>query len=53
MRLPGIHDDPLAALRKAAGKEPLKGNRAVQVATSGDNGEPRCCAGATTAATPR
>ena len=37
--LPGIKDDPLAALRKAAGKEPLKGNRAVQVATSGDNGD--------------
>ena len=37
--LPGIAEDPLAALRKAAGKEPLKGNRAVQVATSGDNGD--------------
>ena len=37
--LPGIADDPLATLRKAAGKEPLKGNRAVQVATSGDNGD--------------
>ncbi|NDK40222.1 S9 family peptidase [Pseudoxanthomonas gei] len=37
--LPGIADDPLAALRKAAGKEALKGNRDVQVATSGDNGE--------------
>ncbi len=37
--LPGIHDDPLAALRKAAGKDPLKGNRDVQVATSGDNGD--------------
>jgi hypothetical protein len=36
--LPGIATDPLAALRKAAGKEALKGNRAVQVATSGDNG---------------
>jgi dipeptidyl aminopeptidase/acylaminoacyl peptidase len=36
--LPGIAADPLAALRKAAGKEPLKGNRPVQVATSGDNG---------------
>ena len=36
--LPGIADDPLAALRKAAGKDPLKGNRAVQVMTSGDNG---------------
>ncbi len=37
--LPGIADDPLAALRKQAGKEPLKGNRDVQVATSGDNGD--------------
>src|SRR6185312_6096362 len=36
--LPGIATDPLAALRKAAGKEALKGNRPVQVATSGDNG---------------
>ena len=30
--LPGIKDDPLAALRKAAGKPALKGNRALQVA---------------------
>ena len=37
--LPGIAVDPLAALRKAAGKEPLKGNRDVQVATRGDNGD--------------
>ena len=37
--LPGIGQDPLAALRKAAGKEPLKGNRDVQVSTSGDNGD--------------
>ena len=37
--LPGIASDPLAALRKAAGKEALKGNRAVQVATSSDNGD--------------
>ncbi len=29
--LPGIGTDPLAALRKAAGKEPLKGDRTVQV----------------------
>ncbi len=36
--LPGITQDPLAALRKAVGKDPLKGARAVQVATSGDNG---------------
>ena len=34
--LPGIATDPLAALRKAAGKDALKGNRAVQVATGGD-----------------
>ncbi|MEG3049867.1 MAG: S9 family peptidase, partial [Thermomonas sp.] len=36
--LPGIATDPLAAMRKAAGKDALKGNRTVQVATSGDNG---------------
>lgn len=35
--LPGIAVDPLAALRKAAGKDALKGNRDVQVLTSGDN----------------
>ncbi|MGH8039595.1 MAG: S9 family peptidase [Stenotrophomonas sp.] len=29
--LPGIGNDPLAALRKAAGKDALKGNRPVQV----------------------
>ncbi|MDQ3159447.1 MAG: S9 family peptidase, partial [Pseudomonadota bacterium] len=29
--LPGIKEDPLAAMRKAAGKDPLKGNRALQV----------------------
>ncbi|PZQ30124.1 MAG: S9 family peptidase, partial [Stenotrophomonas acidaminiphila] len=29
--LPGIDKDPLASLRKAAGKEPLKGNRDVRV----------------------
>ncbi|WP_421567714.1 S9 family peptidase [Stenotrophomonas sp. PD6] len=29
--LPGIGSDPLAALRKAAGKDALKGNRPVQV----------------------
>ncbi len=29
--LPGIATDPLASLRKAAGKEPLKGNRPVQL----------------------
>ena len=31
--LPGIATDPLAALRKAAGKEPLEGNRALRVET--------------------
>ena len=35
--LPGIKDDPLAALRKAAKQDALKGNRTVQVLTSGDN----------------
>lgn len=30
--LPGIDADPLAALRKAAGKEPLKGHRALRAA---------------------
>jgi dipeptidyl aminopeptidase/acylaminoacyl peptidase len=35
--LPGIVDDPLAAMRKAAKQDPLKGNRDVQVLTSGDN----------------
>ncbi|HRO27729.1 MAG TPA: prolyl oligopeptidase family serine peptidase [Luteimonas sp.] len=29
--LPGVGSDPLAALRKAAGKEPLKGLRAVRI----------------------
>ncbi|GAB3338073.1 S9 family peptidase [Marilutibacter aestuarii] len=29
--LPGIDADPLAAMRKAAGKDPLDGNRAVRV----------------------
>ncbi|GAB3382369.1 prolyl oligopeptidase family serine peptidase [Lysobacter fragariae] len=38
--LPGIKDDPLAALRNAAKKDPLKGNRDVQVLTSGDNSGP-------------
>ncbi|KGQ20206.1 Dipeptidyl peptidase IV [Lysobacter dokdonensis DS-58] len=35
--LPGIAVDPMAAFRKAAKQEPLKGNRDVQVLTSGDN----------------
>jgi dipeptidyl aminopeptidase/acylaminoacyl peptidase len=36
--LPGITTDPLADLRKAAGKDPLKGNRAVRVESDGDGG---------------
>ncbi|MGH8083553.1 MAG: prolyl oligopeptidase family serine peptidase [Lysobacter sp.] len=35
-KLPGIGEDPLAALRKAAKKDPLKGDRAVRIETSGD-----------------
>jgi dipeptidyl aminopeptidase/acylaminoacyl peptidase len=38
--LPGIAVDPLADLRKAAKQDPLKGPRAVQVLTSGDNSGP-------------
>lgn len=38
--LPGITADPLAGLRKAAGKEPLKGNRPVRVESDGDGGSP-------------
>ena len=34
--LRGIASDPLAALRKAVGKEPLKGNRPVRIETDGD-----------------
>lgn len=34
--LPGIADDPLAALRKAAGQSALKGLRAVRIETDGD-----------------
>ena len=40
--LPGIKDDPLATLRKAAGKDPLKGNRTLQVSGlqwRGDSGD--------------
>ena len=32
--LPGVDNDPLAALRKAAGKEPLKGARALRLEDS-------------------
>jgi len=38
--LPGIADDPLAALRKQAGKDALKGNRAVRIETDGDGSGP-------------
>ena len=38
--LPGIRTDPLAALRKAAGKQPLKGNRDVRIETDGDGNGP-------------
>jgi len=38
--LPGIADDPLAALREGAGKEPLKGNRDVRIETDGDGSGP-------------
>jgi dipeptidyl aminopeptidase/acylaminoacyl peptidase len=38
--LPGIGTDPLAALRKAAGKDPLKGNRSVRIETDGDGSGP-------------
>lgn len=38
--LPGITDDPLAAMRKAAKKDPLKGNRPVRIETDGDGNGP-------------
>ncbi|TXH70083.1 MAG: S9 family peptidase [Lysobacteraceae bacterium] len=38
--LPGIADDPLAELRKAAKQEPLKGARAVRIETDGDGSGP-------------
>jgi dipeptidyl aminopeptidase/acylaminoacyl peptidase len=38
--LPGIKDDPLAALRKAAKQDPLKGNRDVRIETDGDDSGP-------------
>lgn len=38
--LPGIADDPLAAMRKAAGKDALKGDRPVRVETDGDGSGP-------------
>ncbi|MFC3550662.1 prolyl oligopeptidase family serine peptidase [Lysobacter cavernae] len=38
--LPGIKDDPLAALRKAAKQEPLKGDRDVRIESDGDGSGP-------------
>lgn len=38
--LPGIADDPLAALRKAAKKDPLKGNREVRIESDSEGGSP-------------
>ena len=38
--LPGIADDPLAALRKTAKQDPLKGNRDVRIETDGDGSGP-------------
>jgi dipeptidyl aminopeptidase/acylaminoacyl peptidase len=38
--LPGIKVDPLAALRKAAGKDALKGDRDVRIETDGDGSGP-------------
>jgi len=38
--LPGIDEDPLAALRRTAGKDPLKGDRAVRIETDGDGSGP-------------
>jgi dipeptidyl aminopeptidase/acylaminoacyl peptidase len=38
--LPGIQDDPLAALRKAAKKDPLKGRRDARIETDGDGSGP-------------
>ncbi|MFD1297695.1 prolyl oligopeptidase family serine peptidase [Lysobacter gummosus] len=35
-KLPGIADDPLAALRKAAKRDALKGDRPVRIGTDGD-----------------
>ncbi len=38
--LPGIGTDPLAELRKAAGKDALKGDRDVRIETDGDGSGP-------------
>ena len=38
--LPGIGEDPLWPLRKAAGKPPIKGDRAVRIETDGDGSGP-------------
>ena len=34
--LPGVEQDPLASLRKAAGKDPMKGSRALRLEDPGD-----------------
>jgi dipeptidyl aminopeptidase/acylaminoacyl peptidase len=38
--LPGIGKDPLAAMRKAAGKDALKGHREVRIESDGDGASP-------------
>jgi dipeptidyl aminopeptidase/acylaminoacyl peptidase len=38
--LPGIKDDPLAAMRKAAKQDPLKGDRAARIESDGDGSGP-------------
>ena len=38
--LPGIGDDPLAAMRKAAGQDALQGNRPARIETDGDGSGP-------------
>ncbi len=38
--LPGIAEDPLAALRRAAGRPALKGNRPLRIETDGDGSGP-------------
>ncbi|RNF82361.1 S9 family peptidase [Montanilutibacter psychrotolerans] len=38
--LPGIAEDPLAAMRKAAKADPLQGDRAVRIETDGDGTGP-------------
>jgi dipeptidyl aminopeptidase/acylaminoacyl peptidase len=38
--LPGITEDPLATLRRAARKDPLKGNRDVRIESDSEGGSP-------------